>query len=319
VISPSYRIGLHGASESQQALQQLLAMCAADPGCNGAFPSLATELDAVLTRFAKAPAAVSIPTNPASLSVTITRTVFVRQLFQLLHFREDWAVLPLAIHHAAANDFTPFAVLAVEREASRNPHADGMALSVACAQDAPSITSASLATATKGTFLRTDRGQYLTRACSVWPHAAQEKIATTPVTAPTPALYLLWGGVIFVLLIGCLNLANLVMVRAGARRREMATRYAIGGAFSRLARQIVTETMLLAVCGGGFGVLGGWWVLRSIRSIDLDKLPRRIRGRSRSARAGRGVVCGDRHWLRAWRPTGAREQADGSLGGASTR
>ena len=49
-------------------------------------------------------------------------------------------------------------------------------------------------------------------------------------------LYLLWGAVLFVLLLGCVNLANLVIVRSSGRTREMATRHAIGGDISRLAR-----------------------------------------------------------------------------------
>jgi predicted permease len=87
-------------------------------------------------------------------------------------------------------------------------------------------------------------------------------------------LYLLWGGVFFVLVIGCVNIANLVIVRASARSREMATRHAIGAELSRLARQIVTETVTLAVVGGGVGVMLGWWMLRSIAAANLDNLPR---------------------------------------------
>src|SRR5262245_31575072 len=87
-------------------------------------------------------------------------------------------------------------------------------------------------------------------------------------------LFLLWAGVLFVLLIGCVNVANLVLVRTAARAREMATRHAIGGAVTRLARQIFTETTLLAAAGGGAGLLLGWWLLKSIASLDLDKLPR---------------------------------------------
>ena len=87
-------------------------------------------------------------------------------------------------------------------------------------------------------------------------------------------LYLLWGGVLFVLLIGGVNIANLVMVRSTARRREMAARQAIGGGVARVARQLLTETMLLSVAGGALGILGGWWTLRSVAALDLDTLPR---------------------------------------------
>jgi predicted permease len=87
-------------------------------------------------------------------------------------------------------------------------------------------------------------------------------------------LYLLWGGVLFVLVIGCVNIANLVMVRASGRTREMATRHAIGGDLGRLARQLLTETTILALAGGVLGILLGWWGLRSLSALNLDKLPR---------------------------------------------
>ena len=88
------------------------------------------------------------------------------------------------------------------------------------------------------------------------------------------ALYLLWGGVLFVLVIGCVNLANLMMVRAAGRSREMATRHAIGGELSRLARQLLTETTVLSVVGGIAGVFLAWWATRSVAALNLDQLPR---------------------------------------------
>jgi len=88
------------------------------------------------------------------------------------------------------------------------------------------------------------------------------------------ALYLLWGGVLFVLVIGCVNLANLMMVRAAGRSREMATRHAIGGELGRLARQLLTETTVLSIVGGTAGVLLAWWGTRSVAALNLDQLPR---------------------------------------------
>lgn len=88
------------------------------------------------------------------------------------------------------------------------------------------------------------------------------------------SLYLLWGGVLFVLVIGCVNLANLMIVRSAGRSREMATRHALGGEMGRLARQLLTETTVLALVGGGAGVLLAWWATRSVASLNLDQLPR---------------------------------------------
>ena len=86
-------------------------------------------------------------------------------------------------------------------------------------------------------------------------------------------LSLLWGGAIFVLLIGCVNVANLALVRSTARLRELATRHALGASFSRLARQSLTESVLLAVVGGVVGLGLGWWALQAAPLFGFDQLP----------------------------------------------
>ena len=63
-------------------------------------------------------------------------------------------------------------------------------------------------------------------------------------------LYLLWGGVIFVLLIGAVNVTNLMLVRSSARMKELATRHALGAGLARIARQLLTESLVLALAGG---------------------------------------------------------------------
>jgi predicted permease len=87
-------------------------------------------------------------------------------------------------------------------------------------------------------------------------------------------LYLLWGGAIFVLLIGTVNVANLMMARGSARAKEMATRFALGAGPWRVTRQLLTESMLLAILSALLGILSGRWALRILDSLQLDRIPR---------------------------------------------
>jgi predicted permease len=87
-------------------------------------------------------------------------------------------------------------------------------------------------------------------------------------------LYLLWGGVLFVLLIGVVNITNLVLVRSSGRAKELATRHALGAGLSRLVRQLLTETVLLTAAGGAIGIAIGYWGVDALAGLGLDRMPR---------------------------------------------
>ena len=115
-----------------------------------------------------------------------------------------------------------------------------------------------------------------------------------------PLVLALFGAVMFVLLIACANVANLLLVRASARQREFVIRSAIGGGRWRLVRQMLTETMILAAIGGGLGIALGYAGVQLLASMAPPRLPRLgaiyvdrlVLGFSLAATVLTALVCG---------------------------
>jgi ABC-type antimicrobial peptide transport system permease subunit len=92
------------------------------------------------------------------------------------------------------------------------------------------------------------------------------------------ALPALIGSAFFVLLIACSNVANLLLVRASARQKEIAVRLAMGATRRRLIRQLLTESLMLAFAGGALGVLLAAWAIDAPTKLVPAGMARSIPG-----------------------------------------
>jgi predicted permease len=142
-----------------------------------------------------------------------------------------------------------------------------------------------------------------------------------------PFLFVLLGAVGFVLLIACVNVANLVLARSTGRAREFAIRAALGASRGRVLRQLLTESALIALAGGALGLLVATWGTQGILTLVSDTLPRaqevRVDGRVLFFTLGisllSGILFGFAPALRAGRLDVQSTLQEGGRGASGSR
>ena len=123
------------------------------------------------------------------------------------------------------------------------------------------------------------RERWTTQYPDAYPRAAGWRVDAVPLAEKVvgkvrPALLILLGAVGCVLLIGCANVANLLLARSTTRGREIAIRTAIGGSRGSIVRQLLTESLVLAALGGGLGLLLAVWGTSALSDLAALYLPR---------------------------------------------
>ena len=188
VAPTDLKMPLHHSESAARAMDLLLDECEQDTACHAAFPEIRDDWTNMLAQLEKQPARVeySPPGKPAT-TVEIQRGVFAEKIRTWMYGRDKAARIPLIIHRAAQGDFAPFLQQAI---APSIPDfvADGMYLSVTCAEDVPFINPEEATKLTADNPFGDYRVFQQTRACGMWPRGEIPTDFLQPVHSNAPVL-----------------------------------------------------------------------------------------------------------------------------------
>jgi pimeloyl-ACP methyl ester carboxylesterase len=170
-VAPTYlKMPMYHSEAAARAMNLLLEQCEHDAQCHQAFPQIRDDWSNVLAQLERAPARAeySAPDKSGTTSVQIQRGIFAEQIRNWMYSRDSASRIPSVIHHAAQGDWTPFLQTAITPSIN-DFIADGMYLSVTCAEDVPFIDQAEAARLNAHNPFGNYRVFQQTRACSMWP------------------------------------------------------------------------------------------------------------------------------------------------------
>ena len=189
-VAPTYlRMPMYHSQAADRAMNLLLEECEHDVACHAAYPQIREDWKKVLALLEQRPAHGQYLGSKvaAPATVEIQRDVFAEEIRTWMYARDRAARIPLIIHHAAEGDFAPFLQEAIRGSIS-DFVADGMYLSVTCAEDVPFIDQEEAARLNAGNPFGNYRVFQQTRACTMWPRGEIPSDYREPVRSEVPAL-----------------------------------------------------------------------------------------------------------------------------------
>jgi pimeloyl-ACP methyl ester carboxylesterase len=185
----AFKNPLFHAPGFQQAIHLLIAECANDPDCRGAYPNLEEEYGAILDRLEQEPAIVNVehPVTDELVSIKMSREAFIESLRTVMY--SENRQVPYLIHQAFEGDYAPFAQVGLMSERRiRRLLAMGMLLCVTCAEDLDRITEDEIIKIASNTDMGDGRVRRQKAVCEFWPRSEIPDDYEDPVSLDVPVL-----------------------------------------------------------------------------------------------------------------------------------